>query len=406
MARFGPNFRRLWTASAVSNLADGVYGVTLPLLAVQLTDSPAQVAGVSVATGLPWLLFTLQAGALADRSDRRRLMVRMSAFRAVALAGLAGAVLAGGASLPLVYAVAFAVGCAETVFDTAAQSLLPAVVRRDDLKAANGRLYAIEIGLGELAGPPVGGLLAGLAITLALFGGAAAYVLAALLVIRLTGAFLPQRTTTTRMREDVVEGLRYLWGHRLLRALALLGGATNMLWWAWLSVFVLHAVAPGPMGLNEAGYGLLLAASGIGSVLGASVSERAERRLGPVRVISLSLAGWTLFLIAPVLTTNPVVVGALIAVGSVLGAMWGLVAVSLRQRIVPDAMLGRVTAGNRLLSWGGMPIGAALGGLVAELIGLRPLFALTAAATLSLVIPLRLAVTDAAIAAAESRAGR
>ena len=155
----GPDFAKLWTANAVSNLGDGVTLVAGPLLAATLTRDPRLVAGLAVAQRLPWLLFSLVSGALVDRLDRRRLMVRVDAARCLAVGGLGVAVLADAATLPLLYAVFFALGTAETLFDNAAVSILPAVVPKDRLARANGRLLGAQMVANELVAPPLGGLL-------------------------------------------------------------------------------------------------------------------------------------------------------------------------------------------------------------------------------------------------------
>ena len=155
----GPDFAKLWTANAVSNLGDGVTLVAGPLLAASLTRDPRLVAGLAVAQRLPWLLFSLVSGALVDRLDRRLLMVRVDAARCVAVGLLGVAVLADAASLPLLYVVFFALGTAETLFDNAAVSILPAVVPRAQLARANGRLLGAQMVANELVAPPLGGLL-------------------------------------------------------------------------------------------------------------------------------------------------------------------------------------------------------------------------------------------------------
>jgi hypothetical protein len=155
----GPGFARLWTANAVSNLGDGVTLVAGPLLAASLTRDPRLVAGLAVAQRLPWLLFSLVSGALVDRLDRRLVMVRVDAARAVVVGLLGVAVLADAATLPLLYAIFFALGTAETLFDNAAVSILPAVVPTDQLSRANGRLLGAQMVANELVAPPLGGWL-------------------------------------------------------------------------------------------------------------------------------------------------------------------------------------------------------------------------------------------------------
>ena len=186
------NFARLATASGLSNLADGVFQITLPLVALGITRDPAAFASVTLVGRLPWLLFSLPAGALADRLDRRRTMTLVDLGRALVIGGLAAVVAAGLEELWLLYVVAFGLGVGETLFDTAAQSILPNVV--DDpnrLSVANGRLYAIELTANQFVGPPLGGLIAGITLAGALGGSAAAYALAAGVLVLLVGRFRP-----------------------------------------------------------------------------------------------------------------------------------------------------------------------------------------------------------------------
>lgn len=399
----GPNYRRFWTASALSNMADGIFQVALPLLAVRLTDSPALVAGVALANRLPWLLFALQAGALADRLDRRRTMFNVDLARVVLIGGLAAATAAGAEHLWLLYVVAFALGVGETLFDTAAQSVMPSVVDREQLSRANGRLYAAELTMNQFVGPPLGGVLAALAISAAFATSASAYLLAAVALAFVSGSFRPARTgPRTTLRTDIAEGVRYLFGHRLLRTLAIMVGVMNMASTATYAVFPLFAVEPGPLGLSEFGFGLILTATAVGSVLGSLCTAPFERVLGRHRLLMLTvvLSGPTLALTATANVPLVLLGGVLMGFGVI---MWNVVTVSLRQRVAPDHLLGRVNAGYRLLAWGTMPVGAFLGGLLGELVGLRATFVIAGGAC-ALLLLLKPFVTDAAMEAAEREA--
>ena len=401
----GPAFGRLWTASALANLADGVFRVALPLLAVRLTTSPGLVAGVVVAQRLPWLFLALPAGVLADRLDRRRTMLRVQLLRAAVLAALAVAVAAEAETMAAIYTAALVLGVGETLFDTAAQSILPSVVDRSRLSDANGRLFAVEMTANELVGPTVGGLLAALALWSAFATSAGAYLLAAASVAAMAGSYRPVRAAPPAgIRSEIAEGVRFVWSSPVLRSLAMMLGVSSLALTAWTSVFVLFAVDPGPMGLSPAGFGLLLSAGAVGGVAGSRAGPALERALGRARCLGSSIAALSLAMLTPVLTASvPANVAALVVTSTAI-VVWNVITVSLRQSITPGHVLGRMNAAYRLVGWGTMPVGAALGGLVAELAGLRATF-LLAALLGATVLAGRAVVTDQAIARAEEAAG-
>ena len=398
------NFWRLWASSAASNLADGLFFIALPLLAIQLTDSPVLVAGLAIAGRLPWLVFVLVAGALADRLDRRQTMRNVQLFRVAVLGLLTVLALLGGLSLPILYVVAFVLGVGETLFDTAAQSILPSIVPKERLSTANGRLYGVELVMNQFVGPPLGGLLIGLSVPLVLGSSMVGYGLAALGLTLMVGAFRSERSgPPTRLTADIAEGLRYLWGHRVLRTLAFMVGGINLAAVGTNAVFVLYAVRPGPMGLSEPAFGLLLVTFAVGSLIGSFVAAPMEQRLGRVPVLFASVVVTAVGLAVPAFTTNPFVIGAAFLLSGVFVVVWNVITVTLRQRIVPDHLLGRVNAGYRLFAWGTQPIGALLGGVIGELLGLRAVFLLGGLLALTLLLA-RLVIDEPALARAEAEA--
>ncbi len=404
--RLGLRFWQLWSASSLSNLADGLVKVGLPLVAVTLTDSPGLVAGVTLAVTLPWLLFALPAGALADRVDRRIAMVTANVVRAAGVAVLSVAVLLGlessSAAIWALCAVALLLGTAETVYDTCAQSILPQVVARDRLPRANGRLIAAELTANEFVGPPLGGLLVAAGATAAFVSPAALWAAAVGALVLLRGSFVVPRTEErTTVRADVVEGLHYLWRHRLLRTLAAMTGLFNLATNATFAVFVLYAVGPNSaMGLTEVAYGLLFATIAAGSLIGALLADLIIGRLGRSRSLALGILGGVGTVGIAALSASPLVIAAAFLIGGLTNALWNVVAVSLRQRITPDRILGRINSSYRLVAWGTRPLGAAAGGLLAELLGLRAVFATAAALILATLIGMT-QVTDTAISTAE-----
>ena len=403
--RLGLAFWQLWSASTLSNLADGLVKVALPLVAVTLTDSPGLVAGVALAVTLPWLLFALPAGALADRVDRRIAMVTADVARAAAVAVLAIPLVLGlessAAAIWALYALALLLGTAETMYDTCAQSILPQVVSRDRLPRANGRVIAAELTANEFVGPPLGGLLVAAGVAAAFATPAALWAAAVGALLLLRGSFAVPRAKPTTLRADVAEGLRYLWRHRLLRTLAAMTGLFNLATNATFAVFVLYAVGPdSAMGLTEVTFGLLFATIAAGSLIGALLADPIIRRLGRSRSLFLGILGGVGTVGIAALTTNPLVIAAAFLIGGVTNALWNVVAVSLRQRITPDRILGRINSSYRLVAWGTRPLGAAAGGLLGELLGLRAVFAIAAALILATLLGMT-QITDTAISTAE-----
>lgn len=404
--RLGSAYGKLWTSSALSNLADGVMKVALPLVAIRYTDSPALIAGLTFAFTLPWLVFALLAGAVADRFDRRRLMLTANTARAAFLACLTVATVGGAGSIWLLYAAALCIGVAETVYDTSSQSILPQLVSKDALSRANGRLYAAELTTNQFVGPPLGGFLVAAGVGLAFGAPVLLWVAAIGMLLLVRGRFSTDHARTTTIRTDIAEGLRYLGGNTLLRTLAVMVGGFNFASSAVFTVFVLYAVGPNSaMKLTDPGYGVLLTASALGSVLGTFLSEPAERLLGRSRALTLTIVGSLLTVATPAFTTNPVIIGAGFFVGGITVSIWNVITVSLRQRVTPQRLLGRLNSAYRLLAWGTMPLGAAAGGLIAQLFGITAVFLTMGAVVLCLVVGM-VWVTDARMNDAEAEAER
>ncbi len=243
-ARPGTNFGKLWTASTVSFLGDGVTLAAGPLLAASVTRDPILVAGVAVAQQLPWLLFSLPGGALVDRLDRRRVMWISDAVRCAAIGFLGGAVLLDLASLPILYAAFFVLGAATVPFSAASTSILPSVVTREGLAGANGRLFGAQVVAGQMVGPPLGGLLFASSTSLPFLVDAGSFVAASALVLAMDGTFRAtglQEAPRTTLRAEISEGFAWLWGHRLLRTLAMALGVMNLTSAATIAVLVLFA---------------------------------------------------------------------------------------------------------------------------------------------------------------------
>lgn len=426
----GTAFARVWTASVLSNLGDGVLVAALPLLAASLTRDPVAFAAVSVAGTLPWLVLSLPAGVVVDRFERRRIMVATNAWRALLLGVLGVTVLLDRAGIPALVVIAFGLGVGEVLFDNAAQTLLPSIVPPAQLERANGRLYAGEIVTNQFVGPPLGGLLFGLSAGLPILFDAGALVVAAGLLAGIGGATAARAAVTSsvavpasdavagpggvngparaRFVDDLREGVAWLRGNRLVRTLALLLAVLNGTAAMGTATFALYAVGEGSvLGLGPLGFSVLLTAGSIGSLVGSAAADRLVRRFGRTRLLWAELAVSVATPLAYATARGPVPVVVAAVVGGAGGIVWNVITVSLRQRLIPDRLLGRVNSAYRFLGWGAMPIGALVGGAVARGWGLRaPWFLAAAVTALALVPAVRVLRTDLVEAAAGGGQGQ
>ncbi|MES2549483.1 MAG: MFS transporter [Pseudomonadota bacterium] len=371
-------FQRFITASGMTNLADGIAVVAWGWTASLLTRDALLVAMVPVALRLPWALLALPAGLVTDRVDRRRLILGMDAVRALAFLCAA---LALGLALPLAPApeegvsspwlytsllvAALVVGGAEVFRDNAAQTMLPALVPQEKLERANGQLWSAELLTNALIGPALGAFLIGLWLPLAFGLNAVAYGLAMLLVAGLAGQFRAVRTDRRGWKAEIGEGFAFLRGVPLLQTLAITTGFWNLFGNLILVALVLHAQEN--LGLSAQVYGLTLAGGAFGGILGSLLGDRIAARLGPVRTMQamLAIAGPSFLLMG--LAPGPWTLGLAFAVMEFCSFVWNVVSVSTRQRLIPDALRGRVNSIYRLLAWGMMPLGLVLSGVVVSL---------------------------------------
>jgi predicted MFS family arabinose efflux permease len=360
-------FGALWGANALSNLADGLVFVTLPLVAAGLTDDPRLVAGLATTYALVRLVVALPAGVYVDRLDRRTLLVAANVLRGAAVLALAASIHAGVASLVVLYAVMAVVGVLESAADGAAVAMLPSLVPADRLDRANARITGTQLVADEFAGPPLGGILFALAAAAPVYATGGLWVAAGAVALALPRRVDPSPPPADGARPSIareaVEGIRWLARHRVVGSLALIGGLASVGYMLPFSVLVLFA--RDRLGLDAAGYGVLLAASALGGLAGSGVAAPLRARLGSRWTITAALALGAASLAGLAVTRDPVVAGVLLALYILHAVVWGICATSLRQRLVPDPLLGRVGAAGRVVSLLGLAAGAALGGLLA-----------------------------------------
>ncbi len=393
----GRDFAALWAAAATSNLGDGIRVTALPLLAAALTPSPTAVAGVTAASFLPWLLFGPVGGAIVDRSDRRRIAMATNAVRAVALAAFALAVASGRGSLVALYAVALLVGVGEVLVDSAYQSLIPLVVPRARLDAANGRWHAAQMVADEFLGGPVGSLLFVVAPALPFAVDALTFGAGALGLTQVRAAAARTRVaSTTGLAADVREGVRWLWRHRLLRTVAVALALTNAGFTAGAALLVL--LVTDTLGGSPLAYGLVISAGAVGGLTGSLVAERIARRIGRGTTMGASLIVGAALFLAIAAAGSVEVLAAVWTVVVLAGGVFNVVSRSLRQTIVPDRLMGRVIGAFRLLGYGTIPLGALAGGVVADAFGVRAAFVAGFAVNIAAALLLTRAASDGAVA--------
>jgi MFS family permease len=384
-APLGADFWKLWTASAVTNLGDGITMVAGLLLVASITTNPAAVAGAVFAQQLPWLLFALISGVWADRLDRRRLVVTVNALRAAALALLAAAAAADVATVPLILTVFFLLGTGETLADTASAAFVPAIVPEPSRPKANSLMYANFNVLNQFTAKPLGGWLFVLAAAVPFAVNAVTFAVSALLLSTIRAAFprpaaapVPARS----LRAEIGEGVRWLLRHHLLRTLAVTMAVGNVVFCAAFAIFVLYSAQR--LDLTATGYGLLLVAFAVGGLLGTLVAPTLIRRLDAALLLRAGLLVEVALHATLALTREPWVAAAMIVVFGVHTTVWGVVVTTIRQRDVPPAMYGRVTGVYSFLDLGGAALGSLVGGVVATAFGLVTTY-WTAAVAMTLV---------------------
>src|SRR3984957_4124370 len=378
--RLSRDYWRLWWANAISSTGDGAFVAALPLLAVTITRDPRLGSVVTAAIFLPWLLLSLPAGAVVDRYDRATLMWRAQAVQAAVVTVIAVLVVTHQASIEALAAGGLLLGSAEVIFSNAAQSVLPALVPPELLAKANGS-QQVSLTIGEsFLGPPAGSLLFAAAAALPFGLDAASFAGSAALLARLPKTSHAANNANNANNANsannahgigaqLAEGLRCLARHRLLRVVAVLLGIYNFANQMGQAILVLLATQT--LHVSARGYGLLLAASAVGSVVGGLVNPILTRRMGMLPALVLPALIDAAAFVGIGLAPGPAVVAALLAVQGFSVAMWNVVTVSLRQRVVPGHLLGRVNSVYRMLGWGLMPLGALAGGFLAHAAGLR-----------------------------------
>ena len=363
--RLGVGFRWLLASSWVSNLGDGIAIAAGPLLVASLTHDAFLVALAALLQWLPPLVFGLYAGALADRLDRRLIVVTVDLLRAVVLVLLALSVVSGTVSIALVLVAMFLLGTAEVFADNTSGTLLPMLVRREDLALGNARLQTGFITVNQLAGPPIGAALFAAGTALPFVTQAVLVALGAVLVSRIVlPAHGRDRSTERHLRADIAEGFRWVRHHAAVRTLVLTIFVFNITFGAAWSVLVLYATRH--LGMGAIGFGLLTTISAVGGLIGTMSYGWITRRVSLGDLMRIGLVIETFTHLALALTTRPWVAMVIFFVFGAHAFIWGTTSITVRQRAVPSELQGRVGGVNLVGVYGGLVVGSGIGGLLAQ----------------------------------------
>ena len=381
----------LWSGQIVSSFGSSISGITVPLLVLAVTHSPAQAGLVAGVGALPYPIFGLVAGALVDRWDRKTVMVVCALASGVATGSVGAAVLLGHLTIVQLYVVGLFNGTLFVFSSLAEMAAIPSVVTKEQLPTAFAQNQAVGSVAG-LTGPPLGGALFQTARAVPFLADGVSFLLSAVSLLFVRARFQQERATVRRnLRLEITEGLRWLWGQHLLRMLAFLVAGINFLFaGAELIIIVLARSQHAPPVV----IGGIFALASIGGLAGSAVGPRVQRkfsfRAAIVGVIALDALSWPLYLIAG----NAVLLGLVTAVTFLLTPVFNVVGVSYRAAVIPDALQGRVLGAFRVVVWGVLPLGAALAGISLQRLGVRPtvlivsialaLLALSAAASRSI----------------------
>jgi len=369
--RLSRSYWKLFSSSTISNLGDGMVVAAGPLLALSLTNDTRLIATVSFAAMLPWLILSLPAGVYLDRHDRQKIM-----FRANIVRGFVFALIAVGAATDLlnIYALIAAsavAGVCELFFDMSSQAILPAIVDQDSLEVANSRLYISQIISNGFVGLPIGAWIFVFAIGAPFAVNALALIIAALLIRSIKVQSISETHVKPRPRfsTELKQGLIWLWKHDLLRTLAIMLGVANMCGMFAQAVFV--KFARDELGLGAQGFGILLALISIGSILGGLIGETVSKKLGATTAIIAAYVVFGLSDVIPGLFPEIWAVALSGIIMAIAGTTWNVITVSMRQRLIPTELFGRVNSVYRFIGTGTTAIGALIGGQIAYQFGLR-----------------------------------
>ncbi len=364
----GRDFRSLWLSVASSCTGDGMFLTAFPLLAALLTRDPVLIAGITITTKLPWLLFSLFTGAISDRMDRRRLMIGADISRFAIVGCLAATIITDRTSIWVLYICSFLLGTCETLHTNCAQAIIPDIVKPEELLTANARFTSVQVLSAQFVGPSLGVVLFNASSALPFVANAVTFAGSAALVRSIPDVHAVE-PATTRLRDDMLDGVRFLRDNAVLRRLTFILAALNFFYFASGALLVLYT--SDFLKSRNITFTALSIGSAVGTILSRFFVSRISSRYGSTATITLSLWVRAISAVGIAVTSSKYVAVIMFVLMGVGNGLWIIINTTLRQQLTPARMLGRMNAAFRTVSWGVVPFGAAFGGVSARYLGLR-----------------------------------
>ena len=367
----GHDFSRIWSASLITNLVDGVLRLAAPLLAVSLTEDPILIGALSALGLLPWLFFAIPIGALVDRVDRRKALVIGNSLRAVIALFIAFAVSQDFINIWLLLISVFFFGICEVLVDTTSQAVLPQILDKTNYERGNSRLQISEVIVSQFAGAPLSGLLYAVSIALPFFFSTTGFILAGLLIL----LFPFERAINVRkegdagqaklgLKGDIKFALNYLYQDKQIFSIVVI---TTLLGFFYS---LSNAIAPlfilKELNVSPALFGVVLAIQGIGALAGSIAAPMVSKYLGRGKALAINVFFASLLVIFIGLSPNAYFFVAVSVLVGFTISVWNILLMSLYQSLIPPELYGRIHGARRTIVWGLMPIGALLGGVIAR----------------------------------------
>ena len=366
----GPAFNRMWAASIVSNLADGVLGAAAPLLAIALTDNTVLISSLGAMVMLPWLLFAIPIGALVDRLDRRFILAGSNSIRALIVGCVALGVATHHVTIYWLILASFIIGICEVAADTTSQSLIPQVLQKENFEKGNSRLSISETVVQGFIGSPLSGALYAIAIYLPFFFNSFGYFVASALAISIPIKYLQDVRKESLDHQnrnfinDMKFGIQYLYNHKVLRRIVITTSVIGVCYSMGTATMVLFLVKE--LDLPKPLFGVILTIQGLGAIAGSIIAPKASKKFGRSNMMTFGIFFSSLVLLAQGFSPNIYIFVALATFGAFTISQWNILLMATYQTIIPNDLYGRIHGTRRTIVWGMMPFGSLIGGVLAH----------------------------------------